>query len=146
MNDSSTCELTLKRNKTNFKKIKISSSLDASKYARQFYGDDLTIYESVFLILLNNQNETIGFAKISQGGVGSSIIDAKILLKFCIESLASSCILVHNHPSGTLIPSVADKKITTKIQNAVKFFDSKLLDHIILTEDAYYSFGDEGVL
>ena len=144
--NSSICELTLKRSITDFKKIQIKSSKDAYKFAKQFYSDDLTIYESVFLILLNRNNITIGYAKISQGGVSSSVVDPKILLKYCVESLASNCILVHNHPSGNITPSESDKMLTAKIKDGVKLFETKLLDHLIITTDTYFSFSDEGIL
>ena len=144
--NSSICELSLKRNKTDFKKIQINSPNDAYQFAKQFYSDDLTIYESVFLILLNNQNFTIGYAKISQGGVNRSIVDPKILLKYCVESLASGCILIHNHPSGNIKPSESDKMLTAKIKEGVKLFETKLLDHLIITAEAYFSFADEGIL
>ena len=143
---STTPEIKLKRVKTDFLKAKITRSDDAQKFARQFYFDDLTIYESFFIILLNNANNTIGYAKISQGGVGGTIADPQLIAKYAIESLCKGVILVHNHPSGSKNPSTADKKITKKIQATLKIFDCRVLDHIIITEESYLSFGDEGIL
>src|SRR5690606_25289877 len=139
-------ELTLKRNPTNFKRVKITSSKDAAEYVRNFYSDDLTIFESFFLLLLNTQNNTIGYAKISQGGTCGTVVDVKIICKYAIESLSTRVILCHNHPSGTLQPSQADKVITSKSKEALKLFDIEILDHIILTENSYFSFADEGIL
>lgn len=139
-------ELTLKRNPTDFKRVKITSSKDSAKYIRNFYSDDLTIFESFFILLLNNQNNTIGYAKISQGGVCGTVVDVRIICKYAVESLCTGVILCHNHPSGTLIPSQADKDITSKVKLALNLFDVKVLDHIILTEDSYFSFADEGIL
>ena len=138
--------LSLKKNKTDIKKVAIKSSKDAEAYARQFYFEDLGIYESVFILLLNQSNNTIAFAKISQGGICSTIVDTAIIAKYAVDTLAKGVILVHNHPSGNLTPSNGDKKITEKVKNTLAIFDCTLLDHIILTEDSYTSFADEGLM
>ena len=143
---SNSLEISLKRKKSDYKKVKISRSEDANKYARQFYHDDLTIYESFFIILLNQSNNTIGYAKISQGGVAGTVVDPKLVAKYAIESLAESVILVHNHPSGDLKASEADKKVTNKINKVLNLFDCQVLDHIILTEKEYLSFDDSSLL
>ena len=139
-------KLKLVREDSEIKKVKISSSLDSQEFARKFYHDDITIYESFFLILLNNANNTTGYVKISQGGITGTIVDVRILAKYAIEALCTSVILVHNHPSGTLKPSQSDKTITIKVQDALGLFDIKVLDHIILTEHLYFSFADENLL
>ena len=143
---SNSLEISLKRKKSDYKKVKISRSEDANKYARQFYHDDLTIYESFFIILLNQSNNTIGYAKISQGGVAGTVVDPKLVAKYAIESLSKSVILVHNHPSGGLKASEADKKVTDKINKVLNLFDCQVLDHIILTETEYLSFADSSLL
>ena len=127
-------------------KIKVVSSKDAADYVRQFWGDDIEQYESMFLLLLNQANNTIGWVKLSQGGLTGTICDPIIVAKYAIESLAKGVILVHNHPSGNLKPSVADEQITSKIKAGLSLFDIKVLDHIILTVDGYFSFIDEGLL
>lgn len=136
----------LKATDSEFNKVKITSSETAEKYIRQFYGDDLEIFESFFILLLNRANETIGYAKISQGGIVGTVVDKKILLKYVVESLASGVILAHNHPSGNTNPSDADLKITREIKELCNLIDSPVLDHIILTADSYYSFADNGKL
>lgn len=133
----------LKKIQTNFVKQKITSSKQSYDFIKQFYSDDLEIFESVFILMLNRANETIGYSKISQGGICGTIIDVKILAKYVIDSLASSVILAHNHPSGNLQPSNADINITNKVKDILKLLDSNLLDHIILTKESYYSFQDE---
>lgn len=138
--------ITLKKQKADFKRAKIGSSKDAADFARNFYFEDLTIFESFFVIVLNNSNNTIGYVKISQGGVTGTLVDSKIIAKIALDSLATAIIMVHNHPSGTLRPSQEDENITQKIKNGLNFFDIKLLDHIILTETAYYSFADQSIL
>ena len=134
----------LKKIQTDFPKQKLTSSKLSSEFIRQFYSDDIEIYESFFILMLNRANETIGYAKLSQGGICGTIVDVKILAKFVVDSLASGIIIAHNHPSGNLQPSQADIQITNKIKEIVKLLDSILLDHIILTKESYYSLSDEG--
>jgi DNA repair protein RadC len=141
-----TPEITLKMNKTDFPKVKITGSKDAIGFIRQFYSDDLEIYESFFILLLNRANSTIGYAKISQGGLAGTVVDPIIVAKYAIDSLSKSVILCHNHPSGNTMPSDADKQITNKIKNTLTLFDCTVLDHIILASDSYYSFSDECIL
>ena len=136
----------LKASDSEFTKVKITGSESAEKFIRQFYGDDLEIFESFFILLLNRANETIGYAKISQGGIVGTVVDKKILLKYVVESLASGIILAHNHPSGNTNPSQADLNITKDLQQLCKLVDSEILDHVILTADSFYSFADNGKL
>jgi len=136
----------LKATDSEFTKVKITGSESAEKFIRQFYGDDLEIFESFFILLLNRANETIGYAKISQGGIVGTVVDKKILLKYVVESLASGVILAHNHPSGNTNPSEADLRITKDLQQLCNLVDSEVLDHVILTADSFYSFADNGKL
>lgn len=138
--------LQVKESDSSFQKAKIKSSKDAYDYIKQFYKDDISIFESFFILLLNRQNNTIGYAKISQGGIIGTIVDVKIIAKYVVDTLASSVILAHNHPSGNKIPSNADKSITNKIKEGLKLFEVQVLDHIVLTEEDYYSFADNGML
>lgn len=136
----------LKKVQTKFPQEKIVSSKQGADFIRQFYGDDLEVFESFFLLLLNRANKTIGYAKISQGGITGTVVDVKLVAKYAVDSLASGVILAHNHPSGNLLPSDADKSITLKIKGALSLLEVNVLDHIILTADGYYSFIDEGIL
>jgi DNA repair protein RadC len=136
-------EIGLTRKPTNFVRTKITSSKDSYDVIKQFYHQDITLYESFFLLLLNNSNETIGFVKISQGGITGTVVDVRIIAKYCVEVLATSCILAHNHPSGKLRPSDADLTITKKTKEALAILDVRVLDHIILTEEGHYSFADD---
>lgn len=129
-----------------FKKVKITSSRDAFEYIRNFYKDDIHIYESVFILLLNRANETIGFAKISQGGISGTVVDIRIILKYAIDTLASGVIMAHNHPTGQLNASPQDVQISKKLKEALKYIDVSLLDSLILTGDNYKSFADEGII
>ena len=136
----------LKKNPTDFPRVQITCSNDAADFIKRFYCDDIGIFESFFVLMLDQSNHTIGFAKISQGGVSGTVVDTRIVAKFAIDSLASGIILAHNHPSGNLNPSDADEKITDKIKSGLAYFDIQVLDHIIVTEDGYTSFSDSGRL
>ena len=139
-------QIGLTKKPSKFEKIKISSSQNSADYIRQFYMGDIELFESFFLVLLNNNLETTGYVKISQGGITGTVVDVRIVCKYAIESLATTVIISHNHPSGTLKPSEADKFMTERLKNALKFFDVVLLDHIIITADSFLSFADEGIL
>lgn len=139
-------EITLKRKPTTFARQFISNSDHAAECIRQFYGDDLTLFESFFLLLIDRSNTTTGYVKISQGGIAGTYVDPKLIAKYAIESLASGIIIAHNHPSGNNKPSEADKSITKKIQDICKIIDVNLLDHVILTENSHFSFADQGLL
>lgn len=136
----------LKKLQTQFPSEKITSSKSAADFIRQFYTDDIEIFESCFILLLNHANKTIGYAKISQGGITGTVVDVRLIAKYAVEALATSIILCHNHPSGNLTPSQQDINITTKTKNSLLILDIKLLDHIILTADGYTSLADEGYM
>lgn len=136
----------LRKNQTEFQPVKILSSDAAYNLIKNFYSDDIEILESCFILLLNNASKAIGYAKISQGGITGTVIDVRIVAKYAVDSLATSVILAHNHPSGNLNPSQADISITEKVKNALALLDIKLIEHLILTVDGFYSFADEGRL
>ena len=127
-------------------KVKIMSSKDAQHYIRNYFFEDIGIYESFFILLLNRSNNVMGWTKIGQGGIAGTFIDIRIIAKYAIDSLSSSVILAHNHPSGNTNPSNEDEKLTERISQALELLDVKVLDHIILTEDGYFSFADEGLM
>lgn len=129
-----------------FKKVTISNSADAASYAKAFYFDDINIFESCFILLLNRANKTTGYAKISQGGIVSTVVDVKIIAKYAVDAMASGVILIHNHPSGTLTPSASDIQISGQLKKALKILEIELLDSIILTDSGYYSLLDNGKL
>lgn len=132
---------------SNFESVKITRSLDLDTFCRKFYKDDIEIYESFFICLLDRANNVTGYVKISQGGVAGTIVDLKIILKYAIDTLASGVALCHNHPSGAMTPSTQDLIITKQIKEGLKMIDCTLIDHIILgANGAYYSFSDNGTL
>ncbi|MBN1111467.1 MAG: DNA repair protein RadC [Bacteroidales bacterium] len=103
-------------------------------------------HEEFWVLFLNRANKVIDRNRISMGAVSGTIVDVRIILKMAVERLCSAIILCHNHPSGNLTPSEADKKLTTKIKSACVYFDITLLDHIIIGDNQYYSFADNGIL
>ncbi|UJF29915.1 JAB domain-containing protein [Kaistella sp. 97-N-M2] len=124
----------------------ISGSREAAEIFRTLFADEIGIFESVFVIYLNQKNVPIGWRKISQGGISSSIVDVRLVLVPALNCLASGFIICHNHPSGNLRPSEEDRKITKQLQEVGQIMSVKLLDHLILTETNFFSFADEGLI
>ena len=102
-------------------------------------------HEEFWIIYLNNSNKVISKSQLSKGGITGTLVDIRIVFKAALEMGATALILCHNHPSGTLIPSDADKQITKKLKLAGESLEIKVLDHLIVTETSYFSFADEGI-
>jgi DNA repair protein RadC len=126
----------------------VTSSGDAYHVLKQLFNPNTISYqEECVVIYLNHASRIIGAQKLSKGGINATVVDIRIILATALKSLATGIIIAHNHPSGKLAPSDADKKITKQLYEASKLMDIKLLDHIIIAPDmGYYSFVDEGVL
>ncbi|MDX2046435.1 MAG: JAB domain-containing protein, partial [Chitinophagaceae bacterium] len=103
-------------------------------------------YEVFAVVFLNRANKINHLEIISKGGITGTVADPRVILKKALEEEAVSLVLCHNHPSGSLKPSRADEELTKKIKEAAKYFDIKVLDHIIVSDAGYYSFADEGIL
>ena len=102
-------------------------------------------HEEFWIIYLNNSNIVISKSQLSKGGITGTLVDIRIVFKTALEMGATALILCHNHPSGTLIPSDADRQITRKLKLAGESLEIKVLDHLIVTETSYFSFADEGI-
>ena len=102
-------------------------------------------HEEFWIIYLNNSNKVISKSQLSKGGITGTLVDVRIVFKTALEMGATALILCHNHPSGTLIPSDADRQITRKLKLAGESLEIKVLDHLIVTETSYFSFADEGI-
>ena len=125
----------------------IKSSADTYKLLREIWDDNkIEMQEEFKVLFLNRGNRVIGVYDASTGGICGTVADPRLILAAALKSLSVSLILAHNHPSGNLKPSRADEELTSKINEAAKFHDIKVLDHIILTSEQYYSFADEGLL
>jgi DNA repair protein RadC len=125
-------------------KLKVVTSSDVAAIFKPLLSD--LSHEEFWVLLLNRNNLVIDKMLVSQGGLSGTVIDVRIILKSAIEKLASSIVLCHNHPSGNLIPSEADKDITKKIKEAGKHMDIPVIDHLIIANDLYFSFADEGLI
>lgn len=123
---------------------KIKTSRDAYEIFRSTIGD--RPYEEFWIILLNRANKVIKKCNISEGGISGTVVDPKKIFKISLDNHASSIILGHNHPSGVVTPSEADCRITKKLRDAGAMLEVAVLDHLIIGEDSYYSFADEGGL
>jgi DNA repair protein RadC len=122
----------------------ISTSRDLANYLQSTFQDH---NREVFAVAYLNQSNKINhFHIISEGGITGTIADPRIILKKALEENAVSLVLCHNHPSGSLKPSRQDEEITKKIKEAARYFDIKVLDHIIVSDSGYFSFADEGIL
>lgn len=137
-------ELGVRRSMADNKKHVILSSKDIANYlkARLEYKK----HEVFAVIFLNKANKINHYEIISEGGITGTVADPRIILKRALEHDAVSIVLCHNHPSGNLGPSRQDQELTNKIKEASGYFDIKVLDHIIVSEEGYYSFADEGML
>ncbi|MFM2326710.1 MAG: hypothetical protein RIR31_912 [Bacteroidota bacterium] len=125
-------------------KAVVQSSKDIAQYLRVVLKD--FTYEVFAVLFLNRANKVNHFEIISRGGITGTVADPRVILKKALEQDATSIVLSHNHPSGSLKPSNADEELTKKIKEAAKYLDIKVIDHIIVSEEGYYSFADEGLL
>ena len=103
-------------------------------------------HEEFWILYLNNSNRVIHKSQLSKGGITGTMVDVRLVFKAALEMGAVGMILAHNHPSGTIKPSTADKQITAKLKNAAQALDIRILDHVIVAQDRYFSFSDEGLI
>jgi DNA repair protein RadC len=133
-----------RRGEDALEKKKITSSATVFELMQPIIGE--LEHEEFWIIYLNNSNSIIHKNQLSKGGITGTLVDVRLVLKNALEVGATGLILAHNHPSGTLKPSEADKQITQKLKTAAQSLDIKVLDHLIVTENAYFSFADEALL
>ena len=126
------------------KRVQITCSRDSYEVLYPFLSD--LHHEEFWIILLNRNNKILGQKRISEGGISGTVVDSRLIFKPGIELLASSIILCHNHPSGQLTPSNADIQLTRKLKEAGKLLDINILDHLIIGDNSYFSFADDGML
>ena len=124
--------------------IKITSSKKIFEIMQPIIGE--LPHEEFWIVYLNNSNKVLHKEQLSKGGLTGTLVDVRLVFKKGIELFSTAIILCHNHPSGKLQPSQADKSITSKLKLAGETLDIKVLDHIIITENAYFSFADENIL
>lgn len=122
----------------------ISSPNEAFQIFRMYLSDLNT--EEIWAIFVNNKNKILHTTRVSSGGIDSSSLDVRVLFKLGLEHYATGIFIAHNHPAGGLKPSQSDINITHKIKKAGEILDIKLLDHLILNQNSYFSFANEGLL
>jgi DNA repair protein RadC len=133
-----------RRTEEALEQVKITSSNSVFELLQPLIGE--LDHEEFWILYLNNANKIIDQFQISKGGITGTLVDVRITLRKALEIGAVSLILAHNHPSGNLNPSEADKQLTNKLKTASESLDIKILDHLIVTEKSYFSFADEGLL
>jgi len=125
----------------------ISSSSDAYYIFKDLWEEGkMDLVEQFKVLFLNRANKVLCVNNVSSGGITGTVADPRLIYATALKVNAVSLILAHNHPSGSLKPSRQDEELTQKIKCAGSYFDMKVLDHIILTSEAYFSFADEGLL
>ena len=122
----------------------MTSSADIARFLQSKLRDQRR--ELFGVLFLNRSNRLNHFEIVSEGGITGTVADPRIILRKALEQDAVSLVLCHNHPSGSLKPSRADEQLTTKIKEAASYFDINVLDHIIISDDGYFSFADEGMM
>lgn len=128
-------------------KVTITSPEQMVEVMRSIFDADTFLWtEEVIMVCLNRANDVVGYYKISSGGFSGAILDPRVVMTIALQNASSSIILAHNHPSGNIKPSEGDKAITEKINSACAFFDIKLLDHLIITDESYFSFNESGLI
>jgi DNA repair protein RadC len=125
----------------------IICSRDSFEILRQSWNpDNIGLYESFKILLLNNTLKAMGVVEVARGGINGIAVDLRLIYAAALKCRAASIVLAHNHPSGNLMPSREDILLTTKAQEGAKLLNIQIADHIIITTDKYYSFSDEGIL
>ena len=124
----------------------ITSSMNATISFRKIIGYDMEVRECFIVLYLNSLNKILGYSIESTGGISQTIVDVRLLFAKALQSGCTQIIVAHNHPSGGLEPSKQDKYITEKIKDSGKILNINLLDHLIITEESFYSFADNELL
>lgn len=125
----------------------VSSSKEVYELLRRTWDENkIELVEQFKILLLNQSNKVLGICELATGGICGTVADPRIIFTMALKAAASNIILAHNHPSGSLKPSQADVQLTRKIKEGGQLLDITVLDHLIITKEAYYSFADEGTM
>lgn len=127
--------------------IKITQAKDAYEVFKEIFNKDTFDWiEEIIILCLNKANKVVGFYKVSSGGISGTVCDPKVVFTIALNCGATGIILAHNHPSGLLKPSEADIRLTNKIKEGATILEMVLIDHLILNDEKFYSFAEEGLL
>ncbi|MBN2771834.1 MAG: JAB domain-containing protein [Spirochaetes bacterium] len=125
---------------------KIVSSREAYEVLKEIWSKQIDIREEMIILLLDRSNTVLGYQVLSMGGITGTVADIRLLYSTALNALATGVIMSHNHPSGNMTPSQSDIELTRKVKEAGNIMEINLLDHLIISQDSYYSFADEGIL
>ncbi|RRJ90771.1 JAB domain-containing protein [Flavobacterium macacae] len=126
---------------------KISSSASAYQILLHAWNpDNIEFVEQFKILLMNKGNKVLGIYEVSTGGISGTVVDLRLIFAAALKANATGIIMAHNHPSGNLTASEADRDITRKVSQAGKLLDIAVLDHLIISPEGYYSFADQGAL
>jgi len=125
---------------------KITQSRQAYELLCSLWNDQIELYESFYVLFLNRANNVLAYKCISQGGTSGTVVDPKAIFQAALLANACSMIIAHNHPSGEIQPSKADEVLTKRLRDAGSFLDINVLDHLIIAQESYYSFADQGMI
>ena len=126
-------------------RLKVCGSGDAADAFRKIWPAYDHI-EFSYMLMMNRQNQILGYHQLSKGGISGAVVDVRVIFQVALKASCTSILIAHNHPSGNLEASDADRKITRQIKEAGVILDIPLLDHLIMTTDSYLSMADEGLL
>ncbi|MFB9055072.1 RadC family protein [Formosa undariae] len=139
-------EISYKNNVPKADRYIITCSQDAYAVFLKAFHEKVEYKELFYIMMLNNSNEVLGITKISEAGITGTLVDTRIVFQTALKAHATALILAHNHPSGKLEPSQADKNLTSKLKTAGEYLDIKVLDHLIITKEGHLSFADDNLL
>jgi DNA repair protein RadC len=126
--------------------VKVNQSKDAADFLKSVWSNQMEYREEFMILMLSRANKIQGWVKISAGGTTGTVADPKMIFQAALLANAAAIILCHNHPSGNRTPSENDRQITKQAVAAGKLLDIHVVDHLILTDDNYFSFADEGLI
>jgi len=139
-------ELTYKPVIAKQERVKINNSQDAFQaILNNWNKNTIELHEEFKVLLLNRANEVLGVHTVSKGGITATVVDIRILFAVALKSASTSIVIAHNHPSGNLKPSEADKRLYEKVKKASEYLDIQVLDNLIVAKDDFYSFADRGL-
>lgn len=127
-------------------RIKVGTSREAYNVFKEIWSNQIDTREEMIILLLDRSNSVLGYDFLSMGGITGTVADIRLLFSVALNSLATSIIMCHNHPSGNLTPSTADIELTRRVRDTGKIMDIALLDHLIINNDSYCSMQDDGYL
>ena len=147
LNIMDVAEIKVSYSNTNTNRVQVTNSQIIFEVILKHWNLDIIEFqEEVKVMLLNRANIILGIYEMSKGGISGTVVDIRIILGVALKCNSSSIVIVHNHPSGKLVASEADKAITRRLKEACTLLEITLLDHLIISREGYYSFADSGIL